>query len=445
MEIYNRIPAYIIHALEKLDQAGHDAYIVGGSIRDLLLSREISDYDLASSARPDQIRQVFKHYKTILTGIRYGTVTVVLSGQNVEITSFRKEGLYEDGRRPNQLEFTSQLEEDLSRRDFTINSMAYNQYGNLVDLFLGQEDLKKKLIRTVGNPHRRFGEDHLRILRAVRFAVQLGFDIEEETYQAAKELAPLLERISMERIQDEFFKIISSDQASRGIRILEDLKILHMIFPELVAMIGYDQKNPFHDKDLYEHTLCLLDETKPSLEGRLAALFHDIGKPSTFFQDQDGVGHFYGHQKVGAKMTEKIMNRLKASKELNKTVANFVYNHMAYLEDMGDKGLKRFINRIGKDKLPLMLDLQRADRFCTNEEADMTAFNRKVEDIGRILSSNQAIEKKQLAINGSDIIELGYDEGKIIGNILDYLMDLVLEDPSLNEREKLIALVRKEF
>lgn len=349
------IPDYIKTLLNKLETNGFEAFIVGGSVRDTLLGKEPSDYDITTNALPEQIEDVFKEFKTILVGKEFGTVVVVQNKGNVEITTYRIEGDYIDGRRPSQVYFSNNIVEDLKRRDFTINAMAYSEQRGLIDPFGGIEDLEKRIIRTVGNPRERFSEDYLRILRCVRFSTTLGFEIEEMTLKASKEMGYLLERISAERIRVELFKILLSKQPSYGIKLLYSLNILEIIIPELIESVGFNQHNPHHELDVFNHILCVVDSTPPIIEIRLAALFHDIGKPSTFSLDEEGVGHFYGHQDISRDMSEKILKRLKTQNDIIETVKILVKEHMTQHNDYSKKGLKRLINRAGKERIYYLL------------------------------------------------------------------------------------------
>lgn len=439
------IPDYVNIILNRLNENGFDGYIVGGSVRDLILGRFPHDYDVTTNARPDEIEEIFKDFRTISIGREFGTIIVVQSQGNIEVTTYRIEGKYLDGRKPSQVEFSNKIEEDLSRRDFTINSMAYNHSQGIIDPFKGRNDLDKRLIRTVGNPRERFAEDHLRILRGVRFASQLGFKIEEETYKASKEMSHLLSNISSERIREELFKILLSEKPSYGLRLINDLGILDTILPELKATVGFNQQNPHHDKNVFDHTLCVVDNVSPVLETRLAALFHDIGKPHTFTIDDKGIGHFYHHDDLGVEMTKKILTRLKCPNDLIKGVLVLIDDHMTKSKDMKDKGLKRLISRVGEDRIFQLMDLQKADRACTNTTADVDYFENRILDIRRILDSHEAYEKNQLAIDGYDIINLGYKQGKIIGEILNYLLEKVISNPEFNNKEKLIELVKDKY
>lgn len=439
------IPDYVNIILNRLNDNGFEAYIVGGSVRDLILGKVPHDYDVTSNAKPDEIQEIFKSFKTISIGKEFGTIIVVQNEGNIEVTTYRIEGKYLDGRRPSEVKFSNKIEEDLSRRDFTINSMAYNKLQGLIDPFNGKQDLDLKTIKTVGNPKERFAEDHLRILRGVRFAAQLGFKIDEKTFKASKDMSKLLSNISTERIREELFKILLSKKPSYGIRLMNELGILDTILPELTATIGFEQQNPHHDKNVFDHTLCVIDGVSDVLEIRLAALFHDIGKPHTFTKDEKGIGHFYEHDKVGIDITKNVLTRLKCSNDLIKGVLLLIGDHMTKSKNMKDKGLKRLISRVGEERIFKLIELQKADRMCTNSWADVDFFEDRIIDINRILDNHEAYEKNQLAIDGYDIINLGYGQGKIVGNILDYLMEKVISNPELNTKEKLIELVNNKY
>lgn len=440
------IPKYVELIIEKLEFSGFEAFIVGGSIRDIILGKEPNDFDITTNATPDKIEEVFSDYKTVNIGKKFGTIVVIQDEGNVEITTYRTEGEYADGRRPVEVFFSNNIIDDLSRRDFTINSMAYNDKTGIIDPFNGMEDLGNKIIKTVGNPIERFREDHLRILRAIRFATQLEFEIEEETYIGIIKESHSLINISMERIFGEFTKIVLSNTPSSGIRLLLDTGILLVIIPELLGTVEFNQQTPHHDKDVFEHSLCVLDKVTPILELRLAALFHDIGKPDCFILDESNIGHFYGHDKLGVGITKDILTRLKVGNELINSVCLLINDHMSQHNDMKDRGLKRQIARVGSDNIFNLLELQKADRICSSDKDNDIEFllNREME-IRSILEYQEPYEKSQLLIDGNDIINLGFRQGKLIGQILDYLMEQVIEYPELNEFAKLKDIVMERF
>jgi tRNA nucleotidyltransferase (CCA-adding enzyme) len=442
--IFN-IPNYVDRIINKLEEKGYEAYIVGGSVRDLLIGRKPHDYDINTKALPEEIVEVFKEYKTLEIGKKFGTIVVVQNEGIVEVTTFRSDGEYIDGRRPEEVYFSKELKDDLSRRDFTINAMAYNKNMGLIDYFDGRGYLKHKLIKTVGDPQERFKEDYLRVIRAIRFAAELEFFIEDETYKACKDYSQHLSHISIERIREEFFKILLVRHPSYGIRLLKDTGILDVILPEIIKSVGFNQHNSHHNKDVFEHTLAVLDNTSPILHLRLAALFHDIAKPHTFTLDDDGTGHFYGHDKIGANMAREILKRWKAPNDLIDKVYILIDKHMTQHDNFKEKGLKRLIAKVGEEEIFTLLELQKADRISSNGESsieDLLDRENKIEDI---LNNEEVYEKKQLAIDGNDVIELGYKQGKLIGKILDYLLEQVLESPELNNKEKLIGIIKDKF
>lgn len=439
------IPEYVENILNTLHENGYEAYIVGGAVRDMIMGIKPYDYDINTDALPDDIERVFKDYRTLNVGKRFGTVVVVQEQGFVEVTTFRTDGEYLDGRRPKEVFFSDKLKKDLSRRDFTINAMAYNRDKGLIDYFGGIKDIDSKIIRTVGEPRKRFSEDYLRILRAIRFASQLEFIIDKETKEACKLYGKNLLNISGERVAGEFFKIMLAEKPSYGIRLLKDLEVIHLVLPELTNSIGFKQYNPNHDKDVFEHSLCVLDSVSPLIHLRLAALFHDIGKPYSFTVDKDGIGHFYGHHKIGSKIAWDILLRLKTSNKIIKKTTLLIEKHMNANDDMGEKGIKRLISQMGEEDIFTLIQLQKADRLCSNQNADIEDLIEREAMVREIIASSHAYEKNQLAIDGNDVIKLGYKQGEIIGEIIDYLFEIVLEKPEKNNKEDLIEIIRRDF
>lgn len=437
------VPNYVKLIINKLETCGYEAYIVGGAIRNILLNKKPKDYDIGTNATPNEIEEVFSDFKTIAVGKKFGTIVVSQNAGDVEITTFRKDGSYMDGRRPEWVSFSESIIEDLSRRDFTINAMAYNVENGLFDPFGGKEDLEKRLIKTVGNAEERFEEDYLRILRAVRFSTELKFSIEENTFKAGRKYAHNIINVSEERIREEFFKILLSDTPSNGIIILEKMGILNIILKELVDTIGFDQKNPNHEKELYEHILCVLDNVEPILNLRLAALFHDIGKVHTQVLDKEGIGHYYNHDKIGAKMAEDILKRFKVPNELIRKTTILILEHMNHHNEFSEKGLKRLIRRVGEDEIFNLFSLQKADIKCSNKSASIDHIIGREKKVKYILENKEVININQLNINGNDLIEMGFKEGKIIGETLNHLLDRVMEEPELNKKEILKDLARE--
>lgn len=439
------IPKYINTIIERLTNNGYRAYLVGGCVRDAFLNRQANDYDITSSATPKEIVKLFSEFKTVEVGKEFGTIIIIQDEGGVEVTTFRQDNIYKDGRRPSSVTFTDDLRKDLERRDFTINSMAYNEKEGLIDPFDGLKDLKNKLIKTVGNPIERLSEDYLRILRAVRFACQLDFLIDIETSNACSELSSNLGKISTERIRDELFKILLSDKPSRGFLLMREMGILKQVIPELMPAIGFDQRNPHHDRSVFQHTLKVIDNTPKILNVRLAALLHDIGKPYTFTVDDKGIGHFYGHDKASVKIGREILVRLNCSCELIERTLILIKEHMVHHPDLKRKGLKRQLQRVGQDEMENLIDLQIADRLSKRGTKDITNLELKRREVRAILEANEPFSRKHLAINGGDLIEIGYKQGKTIGGILDFLLNTVIDDPSLNTKKKLKVIVNDKY
>lgn len=443
MEI--KVPKYVNRILNALGEAGYKSYLVGGCVRDSLLGKIPHDYDIATSAKPREVMDLFEQYQTVETGREFGTITIVQDEGVIEVTTFRKDISYSDGRRPDSVSFTDDLKEDLKRRDFTINAIAYSKESGIVDYFGGIKDIENRLIRAVGNPFERLNEDYLRILRAVRFATQLDFIIDSETSNACMQLAHGLEKVSVERIRDELFKILLSEKPSRGFLIMRSLGLLREIIPELIPAIGFDQRNPHHDRSVFQHTLTVLDNTPNILHVRLAALLHDIGKPYTFTVDQYGIGHFYGHDKMSVKIGREFLLRLKCPTKLIERTLNLVREHMVHHPELRKKGLKRQLQRVGEDNIYNLIDLQIADRLSKSGSRDISKLLDKRRVIEEILNAEEPFRKQHLAIDGHDLKNAGYVEGKIIGKILEYLLNCVIKDPELNEKEKLMEIVLRLY
>lgn len=440
MEI--NIPPYVQNIIKKLEDQGHKAYIVGGAVRNILLGERPVDFDISTSARPDEVENIFAAYNPIPIGKEFGTILVPQKGGNIEITTFRVEGDYRDGRKPDWVEFSSNIIDDLSRRDFTINAMAYNEETGLIDPFNGREDLKRKTIKTVGEPEERFKEDYLRILRAVRFSTQLEFKIDAKTFNSGKKYAREISKISRERVREEFFKIILSEKPSWGLRLLHKIGLLKEIVAELETTIGFNQKTPHHELELFDHILCVVDNVPPILNLRLAALFHDLGKPKTQTIDKKGMARYYNHAKVSGELTEKILRRLKVSNKLIKETKILVLEHMNHHNQFSEKGLRRLIRRMGEEEIFNLFHLQKADIKCSNKDATINHIIERKRKVREIIKNKDATTTKELAIDGHDLIGLGFSEGKIIGEILEYLLDKVMEEPKLNKKDKLKKLAK---
>ena len=345
------MPKDVLFILNKLRESGFEAYIVGGSVRDKLMGIEPHDYDITTSARPEEIKKVFQDYKTVLVGEDFGTVGILLNNTLYEVTTFRIDGAYINNRKPEKVTFSKNLTEDLKRRDFTLNAMAMDGDGNLYDPFHGQDDIKNKIIRAVGDPNERIREDALRMMRAIRFAERFGFFIEEELFDALSLNAGLLKKIAPERIFDEFSKMITGENPSHYLLLMEETGILDVIFPELKRTVGFVQFSPYHDKTLFDHLICVMDNVKPDLSLRLAALFHDISKVDTISIGEDGRGHFYGHEVLGAEKVEEILKRYRLPNKIIDKVKILILDHMKVHVEMTDKALRRQIKRVGRDNV----------------------------------------------------------------------------------------------
>lgn len=432
------IPDAVVDICRKLHTAGFQAYIVGGAVRDYLLDRPVHDWDIATNALPDDCTKIFP--KVIPTGMKYGTVTVISESYHVEVTTYRCDGDYRDGRRPESVGFVSDIETDLSRRDFTINAMAYNPLDeHLVDPFGGQQDLKERLIKTVGEASQRFAEDALRMLRAVRFMAELKFTLDTDI---VRELQPkMLARISMERIREEFSKIVLSDGLADAIRLLKESALLAVFLP---ALSETDiPQNRYHKLTVFEHCLKTAELTRSDLTLRLAALLHDIGKPATRSIGPDGQVHFYRHEAAGSELAQAALLNLKYPKNLSRKVAILIAQHMSDLNDQtSDKSLRHTIQRVGTENIMLLLDLHIADRSAgkaLQKPFDYTRFQKRVENMVR----QTPWGLNQLAIDGDQIMKtLDLPRGPLVGKILHQLLDRVLADPELNSEKTLLAMAR---
>lgn len=439
------IPFDVQKILSLLQSNGYDGYVVGGCVRDSILGLKPNDWDICTDCVPEKMLDIFSSFKVIPTGLKHGTITVVINNENYEITTYRVDGKYTNGRHPTEVMFTDELKEDLQRRDFVINAMAYNDKVGLVDHYGGLQDILNKRIMCVGNPFERFTEDYLRMLRGVRFATQLGYNIELTTFNAIKELSRNIVNISAERTREELNKILLSDVPSNGLKLLNNTGLLKYIIPELERCVGFNQYNPYHKKNVFDHILDVVDNTDNDLILRLAALFHDIGKPYTFSLDKNGVGHFYGHDIKSAEITKKIMKRLRYDNDSIEQTVVLVREHMLKNNNLSDKSLKKLINRVGKNNIDRLFKLQIADigNVIENDNLNIKNILLIKRRIDKILNEKQPLSVKDLEINGYDLMELGISEGKKIGIILKNLLNLVLEDSENNKKELLIHFALK--
>lgn len=427
---------------------GYSLYIVGGAVRDFLLGLKNSDLDFTTDARPEEVMSLFK--TVIPTGIAHGTVTVIFEGEHYEVTTFRSEGEYKDGRRPSTVTFIPSLEEDLKRRDFTINAFAASaKDGKIIDNHGGEQDLQAGIIRAIGDPFERFDEDALRIMRAARISAKLNFSIEKETFKAMGALKENLHHVSVERIHDELLQLVGSNHPRKGLDYLYESTTLSVILPELAACAGVLQKG-YHHEDVLQHSFTTCQKAadiNASLFVRLAALFHDIGKATTQEEHGDRFS-FYNHEVVGEELTRKILRRLKASNEEVDTVTHLVRHHMfSYTPEMTDSAVRRFIVRVGQEHIEDLFKLRIADQLAISNQANTTLLDEFSDRINAIIASSDALSLKDLAIGGNDLIGLGVPKGKRIGQTLHYLLETVLDDPSQNTKERLeeIALNYQSF
>lgn len=438
------LPNDVKYILQRLQEFNKEGYIVGGCVRDSLLDKKPQDWDICTSALPEEVRDIFASRTYVIpTGLKHGTVTIMLNHNHYEVTTFRQEGKYSNNRHPDTVVYTTDINKDLSRRDFTINAMAMGLSGQLIDPFDGQKDLGNRLIKTVGDPRERFNEDALRMLRAIRFSAQLDFTIAPKTLAAIKYNAHLLENISKERIRDELIKILESPQPSDAFYLLYATELLEIFLPELAKGYGFSQRTPHHHLDIFEHTLNVVDKTPNRLKLRLGALLHDIGKPATFTIDESGLGHFYRHNVVGEEIAGKILSRLRFPKEIKRDIKILVREHMnVFINNWTEKTLKKFINRVGKDNVPDLLALHLADMEASASPTDYQRFSALKDALEEVLNKKEPLTVKDLAISGRDLIDMGFEPGPRIGQTLNFLLEQVLEDASLNTKEKLLSIVR---
>ena len=439
------MPKNVNIAINLLQSAGFEAYAVGGCVRDSLLGKIPNDWDITTSAKPEDMQSVFADFHCIDTGIKHGTVTVVIDGEPLEITTFRLDGEYEDNRHPKSVTFTSNLGADLGRRDFTVNAMAYSKKTGTVDLFGGQNDLKNKIIRCVGDPDRRFNEDALRILRALRFASALDFEIEEKTAQSLLKNRALLGNISEERIAKELLKLVCGKGAKR---ILTDFApVLFEILPELQPMYKNSHDNPHHCYDIYEHTLIAVESINPEPTLRFAMLLHDCGKPAVKKFDENGVAHFYGHQRISAEISAQILARLKVSNKFRDEILFLVSNHDRWELYENTEKMPRYLSKFGLDGVLNLLKVMRADVLAQSPEyryrLDQIA---DAEEIAKNLAAQKpCLSLSELQINGRTLMDIGIPQGRKLGAVLAQLLDEVIDGVTKNTQEALTTRAREIY
>ena len=435
------IPAHALTVVERLERYGYEAYVVGGCVRDCLLGRSPKDWDVCTNALPEEVLRVFKRFHVIKTGLQHGTVTVMVSHQPVEVTTFRIDGVYTDNRHPDSVNFVSRVEEDLARRDFTINAMAYSPTRGLVDAFGGQEDLRAGLIRCVGEPDARFNEDGLRILRALRFAARYNFGIEIETAFSIHRNRHLLENVSVERIFSELKGILAGEGVLGMMQAFPD--VFSIIIPELAPTIGFDQCNPHHIYDVWTHTAHAVQAAPADEILRLALLLHDIAKPACFTRGDDGKGHFYGHGQQGADLARQILLRLKSDTATLQAVVTLVREHDNILPTTAP-GMRRIIGRLGEHTLQQLLEIKKADMAAqsTHErEQKQRALREARLLLEDVLEEPPAFTVGDLAINGKDLIGMGVKPGPAMGDTLKTLLAEVQDELLPNTPEALTSRV----
>ena len=432
------LPEHIRYCLQALEEAGFAAYCVGGCVRDSLLGRTPQDYDICTSALPEQTEAVFSGHKLVLAGKKHGTVGVIFEKDVVEITTFRTEGEYRDNRHPEWVEFVPDIKEDLARRDFTVNAMAWSPTRGFADPFGGQSDLDKGILRAVGDPVKRFQEDSLRILRGLRFAARYGLTMEEATRQAMFSQRQLMDNLARERVFDELCKLLTAITDPK--MLVSFGPILAAVIPELEPMLGFDQRSPHHAYDVFTHTAHVVTGVPADLTLRWAALLHDVGKVPTFTQDATGRGHFYGHAQASAEMADAILHRLKAPTQLREQAVLLIDRHMVKPEP-DRKLLRRRVSQYGWDGLTQLLQLQQADFGSKGVNEKGPDFDSITALLQQIRAEDSCLSLKDLALNGHDLMAMGY-QGKAIGETLNQLLEQVLEEALPNDREALVSYLQ---
>lgn len=439
-----KIPKEVEEIILKLNKEGFEAYIVGGCVRDLLMCRIPNDWDITTSAKPEEVKKIFP--KTYDTGIAHGTVTVILNGAHFEITTYRIEGKYEDYRRPKEVTFTRNLEEDLSRRDFTMNAIVYHPQEGFMDPVEGIKDIKNKMIRCVGEPSKRFEEDALRMLRAIRFSAQLDFEIEEKTLGAIKGHAALITHISAERIKDELDKMLMASYTDRLI-LLYETGLLKYILPELDKCFAVEQNHPHHVDNVGIHTLKSVGLVDKNLNLRWTMLLHDIGKANCKETDEKGIDHFHGHVRESVRLTKDIVKRLKFDKKSSSHIIKLIDWHDERIKK-DKRAVKEVLSQIGEEAFLDLLKVQLADsraqnpKYIKEKEEQLQSL---YEVYKEIKENNECFLIKDLAVNGEDLIRLGIKEGKEIGELLKQLLELVIENPDQNNKESLLLYVKENL
>ena len=435
-----KLPGYVTECLDALENAGFAAYAVGGCVRDTVLGLEPHDYDLCTSALPDQIQAVFRHRNLVLAGLKHGTVGVITDSGVVEITTFRTEGGYADSRHPDWVRFVPEVEEDLARRDFTVNAMAWSPTRGFRDPFGGREDLKNRILRAVGDPEQRFREDALRILRGARFAARFRLTPEEHTEKAMFALVPLLDNLARERVFEELCKLLMAADTEDLLRFAP---VIAGAIPELAPQIGFDQRTPYHAYDIFTHTAHVVNNMPRELTLRWTALLHDVGKPASFTVDEKGQGHFKGHAAVGAEMADGILRRLKAPTALREEAVLLIGQHMNW-PAADKKLLRRWMSRLGPEMLDKLLTLQAADTAGKGllKEAEKEQLRQVRLIVEELKAENACLTVRDLAVDGNDLMALGF-RGKAIGACLTALLEQIMDETLTNDRAALLDAAQR--
>ena len=439
------IPQHVQNIIDRLEMRGYEAYVVGGCVRDSIMGISPHDWDITTSALPFEVEQCFENEKVIETGIKHGTVTVLSENNPVEITTFRIDGEYSDLRHPDNVSFTRSLREDLKRRDFTINAMACNAKTGMVDYFGGEDDLKNNLLRCVGDSEKRFNEDALRILRALRFASVYGFSIEDETKKAIFKLKALLHNISPERTANEIIRLVQGKFAGKV--LLEYREVFGELFPEFKGCFNLPQNTVHHDKDVWRHICCSVDNSPFDLTIRLTMLLHDIGKSDCRTTDENGNDHFKGHAKASSEKALNIMKRLRMPSKLTSDVCTLVYYHDS-LWTISEKGIKRMLQKIGAELFAKLIDVRQADILAQStykRQQKLDTLKEKADIFQRIIKNGDCFSVSQLKVNGRDLMNLGIPQGKEIGNLLSEMTDMIIEGTLQNDRDSLIEFVKNKM
>ncbi len=433
------LPLRVEEAIELLEENGFEAYAVGGCVRDCVMGRKPADWDVTTAATPDEICEVFKHFKTVLTGVKHGTVTVIIDGFHIEITAFRKDGIYKDNRHPEKVTFTKNLKEDLSRRDFTMNALAYNPKTGIIDYFGGLSDIENMTLRCVGDPNLRFEEDALRIMRAIRFASVLSLNMDERTHISIHQNKELLKNISSERIASEFNKLLLGDYVEKILHEYKD--VIGVFIPEIIPTFDFDQRNYHHTYDVWGHIVCAVASAPKLIYVRLAMFFHDIAKPLCLKFDSRGIGHFAMHPQKGKEIAEAVLKRLKYDSKTIKVVSFLILYHDTALPP--DKvTVKKWLMKYGRALMQLLFEVKIADNMAKNRSFPQRLIEAKEgrATLRKIIKNDECYSLEQLNIKGGDLIEAGFPESRKVGEMLDKLLLAVIEEKVQNEKSKLLSL-----